>query len=215
MKRLFSFLMILALLAVTLWVVGLIWFIGEVPTRTTAANESKATAPVGVVLTGAQGRIMHGLIMLYEGRIQKLFITGVDADVPGEDLFRSAGGALAEQLAKRFKNKITVGKEARSTRGNALEAREYLDKNARNNKIIIITSNYHIPRGLHEFRRVFPNYTIIPEPVFSSQFPANWWKDEISIHLMISEYHKYVISYLAKQVARETKLSEILADNPL
>ena len=215
MKRLFSFFMIISLLAATVWVVGFICFIGEVPPQTMQTDNVKSKASLGVVLTGAQGRIMHGMIMLYEGRINKLFISGVDEDVPAQDLFTSAGGALGQQLYKRFKSQITLGKDAKSTRGNAIEVRKFITKDPRDKKLIIITTNYHIPRGIHEFHRVFPNYTLIAEPVFSPQFPAEWWRNKNSVYLMISEYHKFGISYVAKQIARETKLSEILANNPL
>lgn len=215
MKRLFSFLMFLILLAVTIWFIGFIWFIGEVPRQSLDDKPSTQKAALGVVLTGGHGRITHGLITLYEGRVSRLFITGVNENASNTDLFSSTGDKLSMKLYQRYKKQIHVGRDARSTRGNALEVKKFLKGQTHSKSILLITSNYHMPRSLHEFRRVFPGSEIIPEPVFSSQFPADWWRNQDSILLLVSEYHKLTISYMMKLLAQETQLSEILANNPL
>lgn len=215
MKKFFSFLMTVFLLLLTIWIIGFIWFIGEVPRQSMYNSEQKADAEIGVVLTGASGRIVHGLVMLHQKRITKLFITGVDEDVSTSDLFTSAGGALGTRLYNAYKKHISIGKDARSTRGNAIETRKFLEHIPRDRRIIVITSNYHIPRSMHEFNRVFPDYDLVAEPIFSPKFPAEWWRQKNSSLLMVSEYNKFVVSFIAKYIARETKLSEILANNPL
>ncbi|GEM_PF-1546245 len=216
MRRLFSLLMMLLLLAATLWMVGFIWFIGEVPRQSLHTTQTKEKLDVGIVLTGAQGRIVHGLIKLYEGQVPQLFITGVNKNVSDKQLFANTGNPLGSRLYERFKEKIFLGRDARSTRGNALETKKFLEGKTRTETLMLITTNYHMPRSLHEFRRVLPrNYIIIAEPVFSPKFPADWWRNKDSALLLVSEYHKLVISYVAKLVAQETQLSEILANNPL
>ncbi|MDG1287290.1 MAG: YdcF family protein [Rickettsiales bacterium] len=208
--------MILSLLAATLWVVGFVSFIGQVPKQTLGTPISQDKASLGVVLTGGQGRIIHGLIKLYEGRVPQLLITGVNENTSNKQLFANTGNPLGSRLYERFQKRIHIGRKARSTRGNALEVKEFLKGKPRTKSIMLITTNYHMPRSLHEFRRVLPDsYRIIAEPAFSPKFPADWWRNKDSALLLVSEYHKLAISYVMKLVAQETKLSEILADNPL
>ena len=214
MRWLFSLIASLALILVTAWLVGFIWFIGEVPRHSLEAK-AKTKSDIGVVLTGAQGRIMHGLIALYEGRVANLYISGVNEDITDQQLFSSLGTPLGTKLYNQLQSKINIGREARSTRGNALEVQKFLKENKQHKTILLITTNYHIPRSLHEFNRTLPDYTIIAEPVFSPKFPPEWWKNKDSGMLLVTEYHKFLISYGINFVAQETHLSEILANNPL
>ncbi len=214
MKRLFSFLLLLALMIGLVWIIGFLWFIGQVP-RQDLSSVNKNTAQVGVVLTGAQGRIMHGLILLYEKRITQLYITGVNENVPDNELISALGNEQGEKLYNQFKSNITIDRNARSTRGNALETQEYLKDYPEINRLMLITSNYHLPRSMHEFKRVFPDFTLLAEPVFSPQFHVDWWTNKESAILMASEYHKFLISFVVKHVAQETQISEFIANNPI
>ena len=204
----------IGLIAGTVWLIGLIWFMGQVP-KQSLYHVKPPTAELGIVVTGARGRIMQGLITLHERRVKKLFISGVNEKITNDQLFSSTGTPLGKTLYQNHKNKIHIGREARSTRGNALELKQYLKKDRKKKTLLLITSNYHMPRAYHEFSRALPDYDIKTEAVFSPQFPAQWWKHEQSAKLLISEYHKFVISYFAKSIAQETRLSEILANNPL
>lgn len=216
MARFFSFLMMLVLLAVTLWLVGFIWFIGQVPRQSLAAPITATKADLGVVLTGGQGRITQGLITLHEGRIPALLISGVNENVTADQLFNSAGENVDHKLYVIHRPKIFLGKTARSTRGNALEVQDFIKKEFPKTKtILLITTNYHMPRSLHEFREALPEYTILPEPVFSPQFPVEWWKSKENTLLLISEYHKTAVSYTIQRIAQQTDLGKIIANNPL
>lgn len=214
MSRIFSYLMILFLLATTIWVIGLVWFIGEVP-QYSNDKTTPAKADIGVVLTGGQGRITHGLIMLYEKRVPQLIISGVNADVSNKDLFSSKDNPLKAKLYNANKHLIILGREAGSTHENADEVKKILVERPRVKSMLLVTTNYHMPRSMYEFTEAFPNYTIIGEPVFSPKFPINWWKNKDSILLLVSEYNKLIISSAMKNIGQDTPLSEFIKNNSL
>lgn len=220
MRQLFFLLLILALLAATVWGVGFVWFIGQVPMQSLDTAKNKEKASIGIVLTGAQGRIMHGLILLYEKRIDQLFISGVNENVTDAELFASAdptptGKKLAQRLYQQFHGEIFVGRKAHSTRSNALEVKDFLAERGGNHTLMLITTNYHMPRSLMEFEHALPDHKIIAEPVFSPQFGSDWWQHEDSISLLINEYHKTIISWALKFFKRETRYRELLENYSL
>jgi len=75
------------LLCACLWLAGLIWFIGQIPTQQVA--DDTVTDAI-VVLTGGSNRLEYGLQLLAEGRGKKLFISGVHENITVEDLLRHA-----------------------------------------------------------------------------------------------------------------------------
>ena len=78
---------------------------------------------------------------------------------------------------------------------NAIETSEWIRKN--NVKSIrLVTSNYHIPRSLEEFRSLNPQVKIIPHPVYSENVSPQWWKNGGSFYLIASEYNKFLYVYL-------------------
>ena len=212
----FKTLIFFALLAALCWFIGFIWFIGQVPGTSLKQSLSPPKAEIGVVLTGDNGRIIHGLLALYEKKVDTLFISGVNATISDDALFSSLGNDLGIKLYELLKANIVIGRDARSTRGNALESYEFFQKQPQIKSFTLITSNYHVPRALHEFQRVFSeDYTVYLYPAYTEKFPADWWRYKHSSLLMASEYHKFLISYFAQFLAQETQLSEFLANNPL
>ena len=80
----------------------------------------------------------------------------------------------------------------------------------------LITSIYHMPRSLLEFRYALPSVHIIPHPVFSELFQENrWWLTEYGLKLCFSEYIKYNLALIriTSETAKEfmaTLLKRIL-----
>ena len=59
----------------------------------------------------------------------------------------------------------------------------------------LVTSAYHMPRSLLEFRRIMPEMIIVPHPVFPEDYnPRHWWRWPGSPGLVISEYSKYLVA---------------------
>jgi uncharacterized SAM-binding protein YcdF (DUF218 family) len=175
-KTFFCFLFLLAF-----WLSGFGWFLAQIPNKKSDFSENSADAIV--VLTGGAGRLEYGLKLLQENKAQIMFISGVGDNVKLGELYRNS------RISKKLAEKISLGHIARNTIGNAEETADWLsDKNYK--KILLVTSDYHIPRSSLEFAEILPNITIIPAPVLVDDKTA----DEKG--LTISEYNKYLASKL-------------------
>ncbi|MBY0406689.1 MAG: YdcF family protein, partial [Rickettsiales bacterium] len=61
--------------------------------------------------------------------------------------------------------------------------------------ILLVTSNYHMPRSFYEFRHLVKGVTILPSPVPADDYdPATWWTTDRYRMLVFSEYHKYLFA---------------------
>ncbi len=128
-----------------LWGGGLMWFVQQIPWRN-MENPDKTEAIV--VLTGGKGRLDYALDLLVDGKGKKLFISGVETNVPLEDLFREN---IHKRLLPVLKDRaIDIGYVARDTKGNALETSEWMEMQ-KFTSMRLVTANYHMPRSLFEF----------------------------------------------------------------
>ncbi len=163
------------------WVGGLIWFMNM--TRRLAAPPPPAHSDGVVALTGGAGRVELALHVLMHGDADKLLLTGIGG---GTDL--ATLGRLAGIDAKRLADRITLGRYAVSTRGNAVETAVWAEQN-RINTLIVVTAAYHMPRALAELHRALPNVRLLPLPVM----PRNA-EDGPGLTMTAEEFTKYLIS---------------------
>lgn len=179
-----------SLAALAVFAAGFAYFLQQIPT----GNGTPGRADGIVVLTGAAFRIHDAVALLDQGQGRRLLITGVHPSTTRE--------ALSEQLPAAeplFECCIDIGHYARNTVGNAAEAQAW----ARTHgfaSLIVVTSNYHLPRSLAEFSRAMPGITLIPYPVVTDTFrETGWWTRGEVMRVVLTEYVKYVAA-----VARQT-----------
>lgn len=172
-----------AAITVTLWGAGLAGFVQDIPAPPdVAAAESDYDGIV--VLTGDFGRIESGLRALTAaqdsdgGGGKRLLISGVNAELESNIILNAIG--IPSHLSSCC---IDLGRAALDTRGNAVEAALWA-KQHHFRSLLIITSDYHMPRTLVEFERAFPDVDLVPMPVATDP-------GIITISL---EYSKYLIS---------------------
>ena len=179
---------VFAVLAVV-WAVGFYRFAEMIPDP---APPPDVVTDAIVVLTGGAGRVGEGLALLEKGAAQKLFVSGVYRGVDVQELLR-----VARRSPDNVECCIVLGYAADSTRGNAQETADWMEKEGYRS-LRLVTASYHMPRSLLEFRRFLPpGVRIVPHPVFPSGFyPSDWWRWRGSARLAISEYHKYLIARL-------------------
>ena len=140
-----------------------------------------------VVVTGGAARIERAVEILSNGKGKRLLISGVYKETRLKDL-----RARSPEQAALFDCCVDVEHLAMDTVGNAVETEKWLKKNGYTS-MVLVTSNYHMPRSLLEFRRQMPTVVITPYPVIALHLDRqDWWKDQGSLRLMISEYLKYV-----------------------
>lgn len=149
-----------------------------------------------VVLTGGRYRISEGMKLLNSGLAPELFISGVEKN--------TSLAEIGKKQAIDFNNgrEISVDKKSTNTVENAEETREWL-KRHRIKSIRLVTSNYHMPRSLAEFRYHNPGLKIIPHPVFSDYVAREWWKSAKSFYLIASEYNKFLYVYTVRKLFKK------------
>ena len=107
---------------------------------------------------------------------------------------REPSGTLAPWNQAVLDCCVTLGYDARSTEGNARESLRWLGEN-NFTTIRLVTANYHMNRSLLEFRRVMPQITVIPNPVFPRQVQDPYWFARPgTVILLFNEYHKYLVA---------------------
>ena len=142
-----------------------------------------------VVLTGGDLRLLAGARLLKEGRGARLLISGVNPQTSREDLRRLSGLSM-----RLFSSRVDVDYAAHTTSGNADETRTWA-KTKGFNKLIVVTSSYHMPRSLIELRRTMPRITLLPHPVVSNKVhAARWWGDPFTARVLLAEYVKLLPS---------------------
>jgi uncharacterized SAM-binding protein YcdF (DUF218 family) len=189
MKRYFFASAIGILLAASLWLMGLIWFVTLMPTQ----NHLQVTVPTDAIAvwTGGAGRAEKGLELLTKKQGRYLFISGANEKSDKTEIFsgfRRRNPATWNQLQSR----ISLGKMAKDTRGNAVETANWVKRN-KFRSLRLVTANYHMPRSLIEMQRIMPSLLIIPSPVYTGDFVyGTWWENSASLKLVLSEYHKTI-----------------------
>lgn len=138
-----------------------------------------------VVLTGGQGRVVSAVELLREERGRRLLISGANPDV-GLEAVREASGATRDLFACC----IDVGQEAANTIGNAEEAARWARAYGFE-RLIVVTSDYHMPRALLELQAAMPGVTLIAYPV---EGPPPW-ADIHAARRWVVEFFKYAAVY--------------------
>jgi uncharacterized SAM-binding protein YcdF (DUF218 family) len=161
------------------WAVGFGWFVH-------AAFENRPTPPPAdgiVALTGGADRVETALHLLADGRARLLLVSGVGGAAEFSELAHRAGVAAA--LAPR----VTLGRAAASTHGNAAETAEWARTHALRS-LIVVTAGYHMPRALTEIGRALPGVALYPVAV---QPPAMRGEaDAATVRLLAGEYTKWL-----------------------
>ncbi len=158
---------------------GFGWFVGE------ARRPSPVPPPEAdgiVALTGGGERVETALRLLADGRARVLLVSGVGGSADLAALGRSAGFAPAELSGLR--GKVTLGRTAASTHGNAIETADWARAHALE-LLIVVTAAYHMPRALAELSRALPDVALRPVPVRPAD-PAVRWR------LLAGEYAKFL-----------------------
>lgn len=157
--------------------------------------EDPLRADAIVALTGGSGhRIEAALSILEDGAGQRLLVSGVHESVNISELIATTGGQQS-----LYDCCIDIGREADSTQGNAIETREWVDTHDYNS-LIIVTSDYHMPRALLWFRKELGTTHLIPYPVESGIRPRQWWRSWTSIRGLVLEWSKYRVTAAMKDV---------------
>jgi uncharacterized SAM-binding protein YcdF (DUF218 family) len=150
-------------------------------------RETVRSADGITVLTGGADRIDQAMKLLAQGKAKRVLITGVYRATTKEELKQ-----LASQGDQYFACCVDIDKEARNTIDNATETSQWVAQH-HYQSIIVVTSNYHMPRALAELGRVMPGVDLIPYSVIDNNVHLErWWVYPGTTKLLMTEYLKYL-----------------------
>jgi uncharacterized SAM-binding protein YcdF (DUF218 family) len=192
MRKKFLWFEIIICLPLLVWFFGFVAFMVEINSPSVASRRDKADAIV--VLTGSGERLHIGLMLLEEGVGKELFITGVGG---GAELLNIYPGEGQATRLKKLKEHIVLENRATDTETNAQETAKWL-KERDYHSIRLVTSNYHMPRAMVEFRRFLPpEVKILMHPIMGIDMPGESPVLERRVaYFLFKEYNKFLIAYL-------------------
>jgi uncharacterized SAM-binding protein YcdF (DUF218 family) len=195
-RPIFLRLALAAAAAFGLWAAGLAWFVhlADLP------PDLPAHADGIVALTGGADRVETALRLLAEDRANLLLLSGIGGGAELAPLARRAGLDPAP-LASR----VTLGRGATSTRGNATETAAWVRANDIHS-LILVTAFYHMPRALTELERELPGVTLSPLPIRPGALHGE--TGMIAPRLILEEYTKFIAARLGL-TSRTTALNTL------
>lgn len=170
------------LAAAAVWSGGFVWFIR-------VAERPADLPPVAdgvVALTGGAERVEAALRLLADDRAGNLLISGIGGAVDLAALAHRAGVDPVPLV-----HRVTLGRSATSTRGNAQETAAWASAH-HIGTLIVVTAFYHMPRAMTELRRTLPNVRLYAYPVLSPG--AISATRLVGLRLLAEEYSKYLLA---------------------
>jgi uncharacterized SAM-binding protein YcdF (DUF218 family) len=156
---------------------GFVWFVivAEQPARPPPHADGI------VALTGGADRIETAFRLLAAGDANLLLISGVahGAALPALERRVDIDPAVLEQ-------RVTLGRTATSTFGNAGETAAWVEQHGIHS-LIVVTAGYHMPRALLELGRALPGVVLYAVPVQPPGMREPGW-----LRLLVVEYLRLI-----------------------
>ena len=159
---------------------------------------NKIESPNIVILTGGANRIKDGLKIIEDFKNSKninykILVSGTGIGFTKSSLKKKLGPNFNSQLIQCC---IDLDGVSKNTLTNASETFKWTNKNDIK-EFILITSNYHMPRAILEFKNVMPNLKIYTYAITPKKHDIeNWLSSYQTFSLVFTEYCKFIIAGL-------------------
>lgn len=171
---------------------GFLWFLAAAQAEVDPAAAARQTDAI-VVLTGGQDRVETALGLLERGAAPRLLVSGAGTGLTLAELARAHGRDPA-----RLAGRVTLGKAAASTAGNAAEAAAWVaaltEGGTPIRSIRVVTAGYHMPRALLELGRALPGVELLAHPVTPAALRSGGVPPRRASRLLASEYVKFCVA---------------------
>src|SRR5437588_8405635 len=157
---------------------GFLWFIWRLPAEAVALDRD---ADGIVVLTGGASRVADAIELLAAGHGRRLLISGVNRSTNRSEISR-----LNPEFAPVVRCCVDFDRSL-NTLGNAVETRRWTEAKDFHS-LIVVTSNYHMPRALIEIGHQLPGVTLVPFPVVTDKLRTESWGTMVTARLLLLEY---------------------------
>jgi uncharacterized SAM-binding protein YcdF (DUF218 family) len=175
-------------------------FVGFISQLRGAETKPAGTADGIVVLTGGSSRVSDAMELLAGGYGKRLLISGVYPTNGALDISRSLSDNPSDNQSL-LTCCVDLDYSAVNTRSNAAETRHWVHERGFKS-LIVVTSNYHMPRALVELSHAMPNVELIPFAVVADKWRDEpWWTNGATVRLLLSEYVKYVAAEVRVRLA--------------
>src|SRR5471032_471700 len=165
---------------------GFCWFVLSIPSEEVTLDRK---ADGIVALTGAAARIPDAIELLAAERGKRLLISGVHRDTRAREIAR-----LTPLYSKFFTCCIDLDRSALNTFGNALETKRWAHEH-NFTSLIVVTSNWHMPRAMAEMAHQLQEATLTAYPVMSEKVKTEpWWQNIDTARFLFAEYLKYLFA---------------------
>jgi uncharacterized SAM-binding protein YcdF (DUF218 family) len=186
----------LAVMLAIVFVAAGLGFIGFLSQLRGAEAEPASHADGIVVLTGGSSRVSDAMELLAGGYGKRLLISGVHPTNAASDISRS----LSDNQSL-LSCCVDLDRSAVNTRSNAAETRRWAHERGFKS-LIVVTSNYHMPRAIVELTHAMPDIRLIPFAVVAEKWRDEpWWTSGATVRLLLSEYVKYVAAEVRVRLA--------------
>jgi uncharacterized SAM-binding protein YcdF (DUF218 family) len=165
---------------------GFVDFLSKVPP--TEAKPARNADGI-VVLTGGSSRVSDAMDLLSAGYGSRLLISGVHPTNGYNDIKRTLPDS--QRLLACC---VDLDRSAINTRSNATETRRWVAERGFHS-LIVVTSNYHMPRAIVELSHAMPGIDLVPFAVVGDKWREEpWWTSGAALRLLLSEYAKYLFA---------------------
>ncbi len=173
-----------------------IGFVGFLSQLRGAETKPDRKADGIVVLTGGSSRVSDAMELLADGYGKRLLISGVHPTNAASDISRS----LTDNQSL-LSCCVDLDRSAVNTRSNAAQTRRWAHERGFKS-LIVVTSNYHMPRAIVELSHAMPDVALIPFVVVGEKWRDElWWTNGATVRLLLSEYVKYVAAEVRVRLA--------------
>src|SRR6201747_3194251 len=137
-----------------------------------------------VVLTGGSSRVSDAMELLAGGYGKRLLISGVHPTSGASDISRSLpDNQTLSDNQSLLGCCVDLDRSAINTRSNAAETRRWARERGFKS-LIVVTSNYHMPRAIVELSHAMPDIQLIPFAVVGEKWRDEpWWTSGATLRL--------------------------------